>query len=283
MLSFQISAEMILSRNALRQIQLISISTKKEILLFPSSALYCNKSSKISTKNFSTCNKSVKNVYSTEKNVGIFNKLFQQHETSMYSCPVLNSRHVQQERSFKINHPQNNRSNAVMLWENVKELKSSPLPALVLGFSGLLPFIAAPGYLIMSQIYLPYIATAQVAYGATILSFLGGVRWGATIPENSETYPNWLNLTYSVCPPLLAWVGLLLPNPYSLLTMMTGLLGAGYFDITLYGYPSWFKGLRFILTFVAILSLWSTFMCSFLLKSSDQVKQEEPEIRCNED
>jgi hypothetical protein len=36
-----------------------------------------------------------------------------------------------------------------------------------------------------------------------------------------------------------------------------------------YGYPPWFKGMRFILTFVAILSLWTTFMCSFLLKKDN--------------
>jgi len=41
---------------------------------------------------------------------------------------------------------------------------------------------------------------------------------------------------------------------------------AGYFDMAMYGYPAWFKGLRFTLSFIAILSLWTTFMCGYLMK-----------------
>ncbi|XP_060077443.1 transmembrane protein 69-like [Ylistrum balloti] len=166
------------------------------------------------------------------------------------------------------------KTTALTVLGSLKELKTSPIPALVLGFSGLIPFVAAPMYIVTSQLFLPDIAFAQVVYGATILSFLGGVRWGMTIPENGILRPNWFNLTYSVTPSLVAWAGVLMPSPFSSLTLMLGLAGACYMDMVSYGYPPWFKGLRFTLTFVAILSLWTTLMCS-LLMDTDPKKQEK--------
>lgn len=156
---------------------------------------------------------------------------------------------------------------AVTVWGSVKELKRSPVPALVLGASGLIPFVAAPGYMIISSMFMPSICFAQMAYGATILSFLGGVRWGFSISEESVLRPGWISLGVSVVPSLVAWGGLMMPHPLSLFVVMGGLAGAGYYDMVSWAYPPWFKGLRFILTFVAILSLWTTFMCSYLLKS----------------
>ena len=73
-------------------------------------------------------------------------------------------------------------------------LRHSPAPALGLGLAGLIPFVAAPAYMVLiifdkcrlsslsvflqynAGVFLPSIATAQLTYGATILSFLGGVH-----------------------------------------------------------------------------------------------------------
>lgn len=174
-----------------------------------------------------------------------------------------------QWRSFH----EDKKTTALTVLGSLKEIKASPVPALVLGFSGLIPFVAAPTYLVMNQLFLPDVAFAQMVYGATILSFLGGVRWGLTIPDDSILQPNWFNLTYSVTPSLVAWAGILMPSPFSSLTLMLGLAGACYMDMVSYGYPPWFKGLRFTLTFVAILSLWTTLMCSLLL--DPEVKKQE--------
>ena len=160
------------------------------------------------------------------------------------------------------------RTTALTVITDLKHLRHSPAPALVFGLSGLIPFAAAPAYMITSQSFCPDIAFAQLAYGASILSFLGGVRWGATLPHGSNLTPDWFNLGYSVTPSLIAWVGLLLPYPASMLTVMSGLAGAAYMDLTMTGYPSWFKALRFLLTFVAVLSLWTTFTCKYLIKDS---------------
>ncbi|XP_067678224.1 transmembrane protein 69-like [Haliotis asinina] len=162
---------------------------------------------------------------------------------------------------------------ALTVWSNLKELRSSPVPALVFGFSGLIPFLSAPVYMTMSQLYMPQIAFAQLAYGAVILSFLGGVRWGFVVPEESYHKPDWFNLGYSVTPSLVAWIGLLLPDPVSLITVMAGIAGSAYFDTVVPGYPPWFKGLRFVLSFCAVLSLWTTFLCRFFLHGDKNKEQ----------
>ena len=177
----------------------------------------------------------------------------------------LTSSNINNTRSFF----EDRETKALTIFKDLKHIKSSPMPALVLGLSGLVPFIAAPAYMILSDAFLQTIALYQVAYGATILSFLGGVRWGLTLTEESGVRPNWFNLGYSVTPSLIAWVGLMMPNIIlSDLILMTGLTGAAYFDAVMWGYPPWFKALRFILSFVAVLSLWSTLMCKLILKDS---------------
>lgn len=161
---------------------------------------------------------------------------------------------------------------AVTIWKDLKQIRSSPLPALVFGFSGLIPFAFVPLYMITTQIYSPDLEFVQMAYGACILSFLGGTRWGYVIAENSCLKADWHNLGYSVFPSLVAWLGLLFPSPVSILVVMSGIAVTAYFDTTVKGYPSWFKGLRFILSLGALLSLWSAFLCRYML-SSDSKKE----------
>lgn len=95
----------------------------------------------------------------------------------------------------------------------------------------------------------------HLAYTALILSFLGGVRWGLTLPPTSTQAPDWRNLTYSVTPPLLAWVGVLLHSPLGYIPITMGLVGAGVIDVVWAGYPTWFKLLRTLLTVGAIGSI----------------------------
>lgn len=160
---------------------------------------------------------------------------------------------------------------ALTVIKDLKHLKSSPTPALVLGLSGLVPFLASPLYMAMTGSFVASLAYSQVAYGAVILSFVGAVRWGRALSEDEVIRPNWFNLGYSVTPSLVAWIALMLPTALSLSTLILGLGGAAYMDITMYGYPSWFKALRFILTMTAILSLWTTLVFKYIL--SDYAKE----------
>lgn len=152
-----------------------------------------------------------------------------------------------------------------LLRYDMKDLKTSPKPALCLGFAGLIPFVTPTLFMAVTESYLPDLAFAQVAYGASILSFLGGARWGFSLPESSPAQPDWINLTNSVIPSLLAWVAMLMADSIvSAGTMVIMGLGISlHYDLSLLPtYPSWFKALRAVLTLVAFFSLVGTLTMS---------------------
>ncbi|XP_061540006.1 transmembrane protein 69-like isoform X2 [Phycodurus eques] len=148
-----------------------------------------------------------------------------------------------------------------LLRYDMKDLWKSPKPALWLGFAGLIPFVAPPLFMGVTESYLPEFAYAQVAYAASIVSFLGGARWGFALPDSSPAKPDWINLSNSVIPSLLAWVTMLMADSIvPAATMVIMALGISlHYDLSLLPtYPSWFKALRAILTMVAFFSLVGT-------------------------
>uniref|UniRef100_A0A3B3RMS0 Transmembrane protein 69 n=1 Tax=Paramormyrops kingsleyae TaxID=1676925 RepID=A0A3B3RMS0_9TELE len=144
---------------------------------------------------------------------------------------------------------------------DMKDLMKAPKPALYLGFSGLIPFIFPPLVMAMSELYVPEIAYAQVAYGASIVSFLGGARWGFALPDSSPAKPDWMNLTNAVVPSILAWIALLFRDSITEASLVV-IMGLGislHYDLALLPtYPSWFKALRTVITVVATFSLVAT-------------------------
>ncbi|XP_065265700.1 transmembrane protein 69 [Emys orbicularis] len=145
-----------------------------------------------------------------------------------------------------------------LLRHDMRSLKDSPKPAVYLGLAGLIPFVSVPVIMAIQQTYYPELAFAQMTYGATIVSFLGGVRWGFALPENSPAKPDWMNLGNSIVPPLLAWFAILFKDDLTQAAIMViiGLGVALHYDLAvLPTYPSWFKALRVLLTVVAIFSL----------------------------
>ncbi|XP_061635826.1 transmembrane protein 69-like [Phyllopteryx taeniolatus] len=148
-----------------------------------------------------------------------------------------------------------------LLRYDMKDLWKSPKPALWLGFAGLIPFVAPPLFMGVTESYLPEFAYAQVAYAASIVSFLGGARWGFALPDSSPAKPDWINLSNSVIPSLLAWVTMLMADSIvPAATMVIMALGISlHYDLSLLPtYPSWFKALRAVLTMVAFFSLVGT-------------------------
>lgn len=144
---------------------------------------------------------------------------------------------------------------------SMKALIEGPKPALYLGLSGLIPFLSAPLLMAATQSFYPEVAFAQMVYGASIVSFLGGARWGFAIPAGGPAEPNWMNLGNSVVPSLLAWLALLCRDNITegVLVVIMGLgLSLHYDLILLPGYPGWFKALRTLLTLVATFSLVAT-------------------------
>uniref|UniRef100_A0AAQ4QV87 Transmembrane protein 69 n=2 Tax=Gasterosteus aculeatus aculeatus TaxID=481459 RepID=A0AAQ4QV87_GASAC len=144
---------------------------------------------------------------------------------------------------------------------SLRALGQAPKPALYLGVSGLIPFLFAPLSMAATQSFYPELACAQVVYGACIVSFLGGARWGFALPAGSPAQPDWMNLGNSVVPSLLAWLALLCRDNFAegALVVIMGLGLSLHYDLTLLpGYPSWFKAMRTVLTLVATFSLVAT-------------------------
>ena len=85
----------------------------------------------------------------------------------------------------------------------------APARAYVLGYLGLLPFVAAA----LAVWFAPpaasaFASRALLTYGAVILSFLGAVHWGLAMQSSQAGRDRQLAL--SVLPALVAWAALLL-------------------------------------------------------------------------
>ncbi|XP_065350269.1 transmembrane protein 69-like [Cloeon dipterum] len=156
----------------------------------------------------------------------------------------------------------------------LKGLKDSPSPALLYGLSGLIPFVAVPVYTLSSGTFCPLMGSIQLWYGASILSFLGGVRWGHALHPASAGM-TFENLGVSVAPSLVAVAALGLPYAPGVLTVATGLTGAAYFDLarSKSSYPHWFKSLRLVLSSVAVASLLSALALSYTHKKEEKNKE----------
>lgn len=141
-----------------------------------------------------------------------------------------------------------------------------PLPALLLGVAGLIPFFAA-GLAVWTPLLAEWRGVAGsfgITYGAIILSFLGGVRWGAAMQANANARPLGRPLSLSVIPALLAYAVLILPAlPSAPLLLAVFHIIQGVDDIRAVragDLPGWYRPLRIGLTIGASAALMSLFM-----------------------
>ncbi len=102
-------------------------------------------------------------------------------------------------------------------------MQTLPTPARLLGPAGLIPFA---GLALASLLGWPGAVPALIAYGATILAFLGAVHWGLALgaPE-AERGADLARLGLGVVPALLGWVALLLPPSLALGLLALAILG----------------------------------------------------------
>lgn len=132
-----------------------------------------------------------------------------------------------------------------------------PTVPLLLGLAGLIPFWAlAVGLLLHGGLGIspPTLDSALATYGAIIVSFLGGIRWGLAIPAG-DAGPNY---AISIVPSLVAWVLLAAPEPWRLagLGLVALVLGPADLGLVRAGLaPAWFGWLRIILSIGAGLAL----------------------------
>lgn len=131
-----------------------------------------------------------------------------------------------------------------------------PAPARLLGPAGLIPFAALA---IGVWVGLPAAGPALVAYGATILAFLGAVHWGlALATPAAERGADWGRLGLGVVPSLIAWVALLLPLAAGLGLLAVAILGTAAVEswaARMGLVPRAYLGLRWLLSAGAAASL----------------------------
>ncbi|XP_068095600.1 transmembrane protein 69 [Hyperolius riggenbachi] len=170
-----------------------------------------------------------------------------------------------------------------------QEIRKTPKPAFVIACAGSVPFVTVPIVMSATQFYLPEFATAQILYGACVLAFLGGVRWGITLPDNILARPNWSNLATGVLYPYMAFICLLMKDDIEM--AMLG-LGAGFFIslmVDILGLeivnlspitPVWYLWMRGLLTVFALLSFLATVIC-YSTYPLYQDKTKQPQVKKN--
>ncbi|MDX7950177.1 DUF3429 domain-containing protein [Lichenihabitans sp. Uapishka_5] len=122
-----------------------------------------------------------------------------------------------------------------------------------LGFAGLIPFWGlalahGAGVPLGASTAAPL--TALATYAATVLSFLGGIRWGLAIRTDNQSLAA-RDYAASVIPQILGWAALALADPWRLVTLAGLLVVLGLLDhdlVTRGMAPAWFGRLRFVLS-----------------------------------
>ena len=129
-----------------------------------------------------------------------------------------------------------------------------------LGFLGLTPFGALAAATVFASGPMRAIAAAALlTYGATILSFLGGIFWGLTLARPAlSTRESALFLGLGVTPQLLGWAALLIPAPWGHLLTAAGVVALLALDRAAVRSgiaPDWFLHLRWPLSCIAAIAM----------------------------
>jgi hypothetical protein len=135
-----------------------------------------------------------------------------------------------------------------------------------LGFAGLVPFaVLALSCWVVNAEVLPTFVTSQQVFSIVILSFLGGIHWGATMVSGDLTAEQTKRaLSWSVVPTMIACLGTMFGS-FDLAVLMAGFIGSYQVDKRLYQWyklPEWFIRLRFILTCVVVAALLITMVAA---------------------
>lgn len=132
-----------------------------------------------------------------------------------------------------------------------------------LGYGGLLPFVVLAAAAWIDRNHSSLWRDALIAYGAVILSFVGALHWGFAMSQSGMTAnQRTRSFVWSVVPSLLAWMALLMTPKYAAMLLVTGFLIHFWQDRRLVqrvNLPAWYLPLRLRLTFIAVLSLISSY------------------------
>ncbi|AQR63228.1 hypothetical protein BZG35_17420 [Brevundimonas sp. LM2] len=121
-----------------------------------------------------------------------------------------------------------------------------------LTLAGLIPFVGCAALFVLSPQSGDLWVLPLAAYGAIILSFLGGARWGRALAEPA---PKVAPLILSNLPAVAAWLTFVpgVPQALQLIVLMAGLVAMLAWDWP--SAPGWYRALRVTATVGAVASL----------------------------
>ncbi len=141
--------------------------------------------------------------------------------------------------------------------------------AWLLSLTGLMPFVFATVLVVVDgPLSLNYELGLEIltTYGAVILSFLGGIRWGLALAGQGERDATW-RLALSVLPSLLGWVVLLNVVSHGHVLLFFGFAMQFTWDWASYKrgeISAWFAKLRLLVS-VIVLACFSVTLATTLL------------------
>lgn len=131
--------------------------------------------------------------------------------------------------------------------------------AQLLVFGGYLPFLVLTLFFLFPSIA-PLARSGSllmlISYGAVILSFLGGIRWGFATARNDDASAR--ELLTSVVPSLIAWMCLTLPSAPALILLAVTFIWHYFWDrrhTERHRLPGWFLPLRRRITIAVVPTL----------------------------
>jgi len=131
-------------------------------------------------------------------------------------------------------------------------MRNLRIAAWTLALAGLIPFVGCAVLFVIQPQTGDLWVRPLVGYGAIILSFLGGARWGRAL---AGPQPRIAPLVFSNLPAVAAWLTFLPGVPEAL---QLGVLMAGLVAMLAWDWPSaaaWYRTLRLTATVGAVLSL----------------------------
>lgn len=130
-----------------------------------------------------------------------------------------------------------------------------PPTAFCLGLLGALPFVGLAALALIGGGIGIWAGLALLAYGAVILSFMGGVHWGWAMAAGE---PSLERLGLSVVPSLVGWGGFLVGGSAGLIVVALGFIGLLWLDLQAVAAgraAAWYPQLRWPLTVIVVASL----------------------------
>jgi Protein of unknown function (DUF3429) len=140
------------------------------------------------------------------------------------------------------------------MWAGDKSESGKSKLADRLSLAGFLPFALCLFWILGTQPSEPnwqLALTAMRAYSIAILSFLGGVRWGAALSGDGAARTFW----HSVVPSLLGWATVFMPPVLAFAILAMTFAGQGAWDVLSAqsgSLPVWYGRIRMKLTFLVV-------------------------------